>query len=495
MRIGKERKMKQFIKLTPIFLLAGIVISGVDTLVAAPLAVLYAAIICVITEKCKLGEVIDSAIDNAKGGMLVFFVMMLAYAVAEIFMITGVGSAIINTALAFGVTGRSVAMVTFIVTCILSVSTGTSWGTFAACIPIFMWLSHIVGGDPALTMCAAAGGAAFGDNIGLISDTTIFSCGIQGVSVVDRFRHQGVWSLLCVLASSIAFFVTGVVLGLSTTVGNAAAAIADIPAEAWEALEAERPSAVELLHQVMEGGMPIYMVVPVIIVIGLAVARIPTLVCLFLGIISSALLGITVGTITSFTQFADLIYTGFSGAGSWVIIMMMWVVAFGGVMRKMNAFQPIANFFVRISRRVRHLMTCNAFLCIIGNMLLSDEVAQMATIGPVIKEVTEENVEGSEEAKYKLSLRNATFSDALGVLGSELIPWHVCSIFYVGLSVAVYPLADLTAFDLIKFNFMAWISIVSLIFLTFTGLDRFIPLLKTPQEPEVQLIRRSKKDA
>ncbi|MBK5246296.1 MAG: Na+/H+ antiporter NhaC family protein [Peptostreptococcaceae bacterium] len=485
--------MKQFIKLTPIFLLAGIVIQGVDILIAAPLVAVYATIICMIIEKAKLSEVIDSAINSSKGAMLVFFIMMLAYAVAEIFMITGVGATIIETSLAIGVTGRSVAVVTFLVTCILSVSTGTSWGTYAACIPIFLWLSHIVGGDPALTMCAAAGGAAFGDNIALISDTTIFSSGLQDVNIGDRVRHQGVWSLGSVALSTICFYVAGLVLNLPVTVGAASEAIKSIPPEAWVNLEAERPSAVALLNQVMEGGTPIFMIIPVIIVIGMAIMKMPTIVCLFAGIFSASLLGALIGTMTSFGQFIDTLGASFSDAGSWVIIMMMWVVAFGGIMSRMNAFLPIANFFVRISKKVRHLMTCNAFLCIIGNMLLSDEVAQMATIGPVIKNIVDQEVEGSEEAKYTLRLRNATFSDGLGVMGAELIPWHVCSIYYVGMATAVYPLFKFTPIHLIQYNFFCWISIVSLIILTFTGWDRFIPLLKTPQEPEVKLVERRKK--
>ena len=51
--------------------------------------------------------------------------------------------------------------------------------------------------------------------------------------------------------------------------------------------------------------------------------------------------------------------------------------------------------------------------------------AQIVTIGPIIREMVEENVEGSEEDMYTLRLRNATFSDAMGVFGSQLIPWHV----------------------------------------------------------------------
>ncbi|MEG2256470.1 MAG: Na+/H+ antiporter NhaC family protein, partial [Cetobacterium sp.] len=78
-----------------------------------------------------------------------------------------------------------------IVTSILSIATGTSWGTFAACAPIFLWLNHIVQGDMYLTLAAIAGGACFGDNIGLISDTTIVSSGIQREEVVKRIRHQG----------------------------------------------------------------------------------------------------------------------------------------------------------------------------------------------------------------------------------------------------------------------------------------------------------------
>lgn len=107
--------------------------------------------------------------------MLPSFVLMLAYALAEIYMATGVGASAIELFLNMGVTGVTVAMVSFLAACFLSTATGTAWGTFAACIPIFMWLGNIVGGNPALTFAATVGGSAFADNIGLISDTTILS--------------------------------------------------------------------------------------------------------------------------------------------------------------------------------------------------------------------------------------------------------------------------------------------------------------------------------
>ena len=169
------------------------------------------------------------------------------------------------------------------------------------------------------------------------------------------------------------------------------------------------------------------------------------------------------------------------------MIFVMWVIAFGGVMREMDAFRPLALFCLRASKKVRHLMFWNSILCIIGNMLLSDDQAQMATMGPIIKDIVDENVEGSEEDMYDLRCRNAMYGDAIGVLTGELIPWHVCNVYYVGLCAAVYPLASFTAVDLITLNFFAWISIGSLLILTLTGLDRFIPNFAIPREPQVQL--------
>ena len=109
------------------------------------------------------------------------------------------------------------------------------------------------------------------------------------------------------------------------------------------------------------------------------------------------------------------VYAGFSDAGGWSIAMMLWVGAFGGVMRKMNAFDPIAAAVLRCVSRVRQLMFANAALCLLGNAALADEMAQIITLSPIIRNLTEQNVEGDPKALYRLALRNATFADAMAV--------------------------------------------------------------------------------
>ena len=387
--------MFEVIKLMPVVILAGLMIGGFDALIAAPIATVAAALAAVITEKRKFNEILDAALSNVREIVIALFILMMAYAMAEVFMSTGVGAAIINLALKIGITGRTIAIVGAIVTSVLSIATGTSWGTFAACTPIFLWLNYIVGGNIFLTLGAIAGGACFGDNIGLISDTTIVSSGIQGVEVIKRVRHQGVWSGLVLLLGIIAFGVAGFTFDLPNITGNGAEAIAKIPADVWTKLAAERESAVTLLNQVKQG-VPVYMILPLVLVLGAAFRGYQTFICLFIGIISSYVLGKIAGTVVDTRDFLEnLIMSGFSGAGSWVIVMMMWVSAFGGIMKSIDAFRPLSTLLIKISKNVRQLMFWNGVLSIVGNMTLADEMAQIVTVGPIIRNLVEKNVEES----------------------------------------------------------------------------------------------------
>lgn len=477
--------MLSFLKLSPVILLAVMVVNGVDILISASIGMFVAGIICKFTEKMKFTDVMNEAVCGAREATLLAFILMLAYALAEMYMATGVGASAIQIFLHLGVTGKTVAAVAFLTTCALSVATGTSWGTFAACIPIFLWLCDVVGGHPGMTFAAAVGGSAFGDNIGLISDTTILSSGLQGVQVVDRVRVQGVWSVLCLILSAVCFFVLSSSMDLPSTVGDPSSILANMSQATIDVLKEKRPGVITLLEQV-QGGVPSYMIIPVIVVITMAIMRMDTMTCLSTGIFISILFGYVAGTVTSVGSLIGMIQSGFESAGSWAVAMLFWAMGFGAVMRRMDAFGPVARFFVHVSRRVRHLMVCNGLLCLLMNATLNEEMSQMATVGKIIKDIVDDNVIGSEEDKYILRNRNALFSDAVGVHSATLIPWHTGVAYYMGLAAAVYPIYKFTIGDL-YYNFMSIICVVSIYVLTFSGWDRFIPFFALPTEPEVSL--------
>ena len=145
----------------------------------------------------------------------------------------------------------------------------------------------------------------------------------------------------------------------------------------------------------VQAGVPLYMVIPLIVVLVLAFAGFQTFICLFSGVILSYVFGYFAGTVGTINEYLDMCMEGFASAGGWVVVMMMWVAAFGGVMKMMNAFRPLSDLLGRMARNVRQLMFFNGCLSIFGNAALADEMAQIVTIGPIIKELVEENIEAS----------------------------------------------------------------------------------------------------
>lgn len=473
------------LKFLPLCLFALLlIVFKLDLLLAAPIATFAAITIYMILKKTNFTEAFKPGLNAARNITLIFFILMFAYGVAECFMATGVGAALIRLSFRVGVSGRTAAPVALLTTALLSIATGSSWGTFAACAPIFLWLSHLVGGDTILTVCAIAGGSCFGDNIGMISDVTVLSCGMQDVQIIDRLKHQSVWSFSCLFLALVFFYLSG--LHLPSAPGDAATAIANIPAEVYTNLEASRPSAVQLLRQV-EAGVPMYMVLPMIIVIVMSFLQIQTLLCLGAGMVSSLILGMLAGTTDFSVWLNDLLLKGFGDAGSWVVVMMLWIAAFGGIMNAMGAFDPLVHLTVKASSNVHTLMGWCGVLCFIGNVALADEAAQVVTMSPIVRRIVEDNVEcGDKNGMYRLRLRLATFTSSMGIYGSELVPWHCFPVFFASIATAVYPLHSFTPIEIISRNYTSFLVVGSILLLTFTGLDRFIPGFSLPQDARLK---------
>jgi len=97
-------------------------------------------------------------------------------------------------------------------------------------------------------------------------------------------------------------------------------------------------------------------------------------------------------------------------------------------------------------------------------------------------------VESKDEKDiYKLRVRLATFTSAMGIYGSEMVPWHSFPVFFASIASAVYPLQHFTPVDIISKNYMSFIIVGSILILTFTGLDRFLPMFGLPGKDRVWL--------
>ncbi|KAA0966912.1 Na+/H+ antiporter NhaC family protein [Sporosarcina sp. ANT_H38] len=102
----------------------------------------------------------------------------------------------------------------FIIGCFISISMGTSMGTVVALAPIGIGIASQTGIPLPLAMATVIGGAMFGDNLSMISDTTIAAVRTQNVKMKDKFKVN----FLIVLPGAI---ITALILGVITQ-GNTA---------------------------------------------------------------------------------------------------------------------------------------------------------------------------------------------------------------------------------------------------------------------------------
>lgn len=206
--------------------------------------------------------------------MLMCLVFLLAGAFATVSKAIGAVDAVV----AIGLGSLPPALILpglFLVAGFVALAIGTSMGTIAAVVPIALGVSDAAGLDAGLVLGAVVGGAMFGDNLSVISDTTIAATRSQGCRMRDKFREN----------FKIALPAAIVTVALMAAMGETAPVAApDSHASGW-------------------------LVFPYVIVLALALAGLDVVLVLAIGIVLSGLFGLFSGYDT--VAFAGDIYAGF----------------------------------------------------------------------------------------------------------------------------------------------------------------------------------------
>jgi tetracycline resistance efflux pump len=100
----------------------------------------------------------------------------------------------------------------FVISALISFSTGTSWGTFSIMIPIALPMAAILGTDLSLAIAAVISGGVFGDHCSPISDTTIISSMAADCDHIAHVKTQLPYALLSGMIALVLFMLFGVIL-------------------------------------------------------------------------------------------------------------------------------------------------------------------------------------------------------------------------------------------------------------------------------------------
>ncbi len=150
----------------------------------------------------------------------ILMIMIMAWTLASIIGVlmsaTGFVDALIWAANSFQLQGVAFVIASFLICCLVSASTGTSFGTILVCGPLLYPAGGLLGADLATLAGAILGGATFGDSISPISDTTIASALSQKADIGGTVRSRLKYVIPAALLAMCAYFISASLSGTQT---------------------------------------------------------------------------------------------------------------------------------------------------------------------------------------------------------------------------------------------------------------------------------------
>lgn len=143
-------------------------------------------------DRAALSEVVIDGMSQ-RIVMIMITAWMLASIIGVLMTETGLVEALVWIAAQWRLSGPGLVVATFIICCVVSLSTGSSFATILICGPILYPAGGAMGAHLPTLTGAIIGGATFGDFFAPISDTTIASALSQhaeiGPTVRSRFKY------------------------------------------------------------------------------------------------------------------------------------------------------------------------------------------------------------------------------------------------------------------------------------------------------------------
>lgn len=394
-RFGRIGKLAPLIVAAAMILWAAVSQSNVNGYVLAFFGALVAGGVFAKDEKAY-GEALVYGLSKPMFGVIVMAVILAAIS-GKLISASGAVQTIAAYVVAAGFTGRLFVAATFFITCLLAFATGTSVGTYFVVIPILFPVGVMAGAAPEFMIGAIVSGAAFGDNLGPISDTTIASSATQhadlGTVVKTRMRYS-----LPAAAGALVLFL----LFSKTAEGGSA----------MEAVEgAANPASLAMLT------------VPAVIIV-LCLMRKHLITALTWGILSGIAVGLLFGiyTVESLISFPG----GFSVSGaiieaisgtSGTVAMLIAVFALLGVVERSGLFEDVGAFLARFAKNQRSTEAAIVLSAGILSMVTGVISVAIVALGDLVNDLGEK----AGVNRY----RRANLLDCTGCVFCFLAPWTV----------------------------------------------------------------------
>ena len=337
--------------------------------------------------------------------MTMCLIFVLAGAFAETARRMGAVDSTIQIALSF-ISPHLLVCGLFVVACFISISIGTSVGTIVALAPIALGLTENIGVSMGLCLGAVVGGAMFGDNLSMISDTTIAATRTQGVDMRAKFYAN--------IRIAIPAALLTVVLYLFLGHGSGAVDEKILNANAFLS------------------------VLPYLSVLVLAVLGFNVMALLIFGTVFAGVIGLFNGAF-NFWGFLDVMGKGALSMSETLIVALLA----GGLLRVIRYNGGIEYILLKIERHIRGHRGAEfgiALLVMVINLFTANNTVAIVIAGPIAKDIAE---------RYQVDpKRSASLLDTASCVIQGIIPYGAQILAATGLAGAGMAVSSI---ELLKF--------------------------------------------
>lgn len=358
---GSFKALIPLISFVVIYLMAGLIlnIQGVEMAFyqfPAPIAAFFGIVIGLIILSGGFEDKVKVFLKGCGSEDIIIMCMiyLLAGAFSKVSSAMGGVDATVNLGLSM-IPINFIVVGLFVIASFIALATGTSVGTVVAIAPIAISLAEKAGLNLPLTLGALVGGAMLGDNLSIISDTTIAATRTQGVSMKDKFRAN----FRVVMPAAL------VTMGLLLLLG--------------------RP---EILPQAGVYDYSIVKILPYIFVLAAALLGVHVFIVLTGGIALSGFIGMATGSF-DFLGLVQTTYEGFTGMTEIFILSLLT----GGLAHLVSEYGGLTWILNQIKTKIKDQKSAEigiGGLAALTNFATANNTVSILISGELAREVAKE---------------------------------------------------------------------------------------------------------
>ncbi|MFC2949314.1 Na+/H+ antiporter NhaC [Virgibacillus sediminis] len=428
------RRPNMFEAFSPIVVMLLLLAIGYGVFGFAPeplliLASVYAGIIAVRLG-LKWNDMLEGIQEKIKQAMPAILILISIGILIGTWMISGTIPMMIYYGLRI-IDPTFIIFISFVVAAIISVVTGTSWGSVGTVGVALMGIATGLGASLPATAGAIVAGAYFGDKLSPLSDTTNLAPIAAGSELYEHIKHMLWTTFPAAIISMIIYFVVG--LNLSSP-----------EVAAPETMN----SMLETLSQMFD--FSLWLLLPPAIVLYGSFRKKPTLPVIIISSFVAALLAkllqgfsaenIFASTVSGFNvemvnqpgfnpegviwEVTRLVNQGGMESMTGVVLIAFSAFVFAGIITKSGSLEVIINALMKIVKRTGDLVLSTVLSCITMALVTGNSYLSIIVPGEIYKDTYKDK---------RLHAKNLsrTLEDS-GTVVVPLIPWSSAGVFMAG---------------------------------------------------------------